>query len=59
MATKVKRKRPPGAKHKQEENLRQTWSNRTFSEKVMIVLSILIALSMVLALFGSALTYAS
>jgi predicted nucleic acid-binding Zn ribbon protein len=27
--------------------------NRTFSEKVMLVLSILIALSMVLALFAS------
>ena len=32
---------------------RRSFSERSFSEKVMIVMSILIALSMVLALFGS------
>jgi hypothetical protein len=32
---------------------RRAKRNRTFSEKVMIVLSVLIALSMILALFAS------
>ncbi len=32
---------------------RRSFSDRSFSEKVMIVLSILIALSMILALFAS------
>lgn len=32
---------------------RRSFSDRSFSEKVMIVLSILIAISMILALFAS------
>ena len=52
MATKVKRKKPPGSQKKEEITLRRSWSERSGSEKVMIVLSLLIALSMVLALFG-------
>ena len=35
------------------QHIRRTWSRRSFSEKVMYVLSILIVLSMVMALFGS------
>jgi hypothetical protein len=51
---KRKKDRPSTVDH-----VKKTWSHSSFSQKVMYVLSLLIVLSMVLALFGSFAAYAS